>query len=327
VVPEAPRYKRELRPELIRGSAVAVSEGRLLASCGAVGGRREVGLVRHNKYYKARVARAAGGRRGVCELLAPDAPLAAARGFRSPDDLRVGEPVYAILNRTSAEFLLAEGRLAGKRPDGSRLEVSLGLLPGAPGAVLLDGHGNLLGLGLTGTGPVSSAAAAAGLAPGLANRDLGPVTTRPAAAAPSVDLGPALPPLLVRTGPEDDDDSAGTAPMRATPEAVGARAGVTRAEDEGEAVPDGWSGWGGGPHRGTSAVDRVADGVAGVGGRATAGALDQAREQAAGALGRAREQAAGALGRRPAGPGDGRRGGPHREPRRNVLGHAGRSRG
>ena len=116
VVPEAPRYKRELRPELIRGSAVAVSEGRLLASCGAVGGRQEVGLVRHNKYYKAWVARAAGGRRGVCELLAPGAPLAAAPGFRSPDDLRVGEPVYAVVSRTSAEFAVAEGRVTGKRP-------------------------------------------------------------------------------------------------------------------------------------------------------------------------------------------------------------------
>ena len=42
--------------------------------------------------------------------------------------------------------------------------------------MLLDGHGNLLGLGLTGVGPVLSAAAAAGFAPGLANRDLGPTT-------------------------------------------------------------------------------------------------------------------------------------------------------
>ncbi len=42
--------------------------------------------------------------------------------------------------------------------------------------MLLDGHGNLLGLGLTGAGPVSSAAPVSGLAPGLANRDLGPAT-------------------------------------------------------------------------------------------------------------------------------------------------------
>src|SRR3712207_6578839 len=55
VVPEAPRYKKNLRPELIRGSAVAVAPDTLLASCRVVGQREQVGVVRHNKYRLAQV--------------------------------------------------------------------------------------------------------------------------------------------------------------------------------------------------------------------------------------------------------------------------------
>ena len=46
VVPSAPRRKADLRPDLIQGSAVAVSADTLLASCLVVGGRTRVGLVR-----------------------------------------------------------------------------------------------------------------------------------------------------------------------------------------------------------------------------------------------------------------------------------------
>jgi hypothetical protein len=44
VVPEAPGHKRELRPALIAGSAVAVSPDTLLARCEAIGRPSRVGL-------------------------------------------------------------------------------------------------------------------------------------------------------------------------------------------------------------------------------------------------------------------------------------------
>ena len=92
-MPDAPRYKEDLRPELIRGSAVAVAEGTVLASCRVVGRRESVSLVRHNKYRQALVVSAdAGGE--VCALqVPPNTPLNVAEGVRSLGILRAGEPV------------------------------------------------------------------------------------------------------------------------------------------------------------------------------------------------------------------------------------------
>jgi len=159
VVPDPPRRKRDLRPGLVGGSAVAVSADTLLVACRAVGGRGRVGLVRHDKY---RLARAAPrpGQPEVCELRAPPGtPLVPVRGVRGLGGLGPGEPVYALVSRDGARFALAAGRLTGgpAGPGGSRLATSLEL-PAAPpgpaagplGAVLFDSRGNLVGLAVTG---------------------------------------------------------------------------------------------------------------------------------------------------------------------------------
>src|SRR3954466_2414999 len=44
VVPDPPRRKQDLKPELIRGTAVAVAPDTLLARCQAVGQRRQAGV-------------------------------------------------------------------------------------------------------------------------------------------------------------------------------------------------------------------------------------------------------------------------------------------
>src|SRR3954454_12337249 len=88
VVPDPPRYKKDLRPGLLRGSAVAVSDRTLLASCAAVGGGGRVGLVRHRKYEIAQVLRPKGTERsGICLLTAPGAALQPARACRPPADI------------------------------------------------------------------------------------------------------------------------------------------------------------------------------------------------------------------------------------------------
>jgi hypothetical protein len=184
LVPDAPARKAEVAPGMVRGSAVAVDAGRLLASCRAVAGRERVGLVRHNKYRLARVV-ASGAADEVCVLSAPDAPLNVAAGFRSLGDLRPGEPVYALASRGGAEPELAEGRMAdGGAGDGSRIVAALALPPDVLSAVLFDGDGNLLGLGAAaGAGRTIAGPVTALLAPGLANRDAGIATPAPAAAA------------------------------------------------------------------------------------------------------------------------------------------------
>ena len=71
--------------------------------------------MRHRKYEIAQVSRPKGTERsGICLLTAPGAELQPARAYRPPADIRPGEPVYALVNRTSDDFLLGAGRRDGR---------------------------------------------------------------------------------------------------------------------------------------------------------------------------------------------------------------------
>ena len=179
VVPSAPRRKADLRPDLIQGSAVAVSADTLVANCLVVGGRARVGLVRHNKYRMARVTADAHGQ--VCRLTVAEGPLTPVAGLRSFADLRVGEPVVALASRSSAEVAAAPGWLAGKgSADDPFLEATPAVPAGNRSAVLVDGFGNLIGLGAAAPvagGLVLAVPVGPAAAPSLANRDLGERTS------------------------------------------------------------------------------------------------------------------------------------------------------
>ena len=199
VVPSTPASKQALRPNLIAGSAVAVARNRLLVSCNAVGGRSRVGLVRHNKYRIAQAAPAESGGQ-VCALTVTDTPLTAASTYRDRRDLRVGEPVYALSNRTNADVALTGGTLMAKASTSGQLKTSIVLPAATRSAVLIDGRGNLIGLA-SNTSPDQNGTLAVSLAswllPQQANRDLGPPATGLASAALTPDaLGPRLFSLL-----------------------------------------------------------------------------------------------------------------------------------
>lgn len=173
VVPSAPRRKADLSPDLIKGAAVAVAADTLLADCRATEGRTSVGLVRHNKYRIAKVTH--GGAGQVCLLTVSEGPLNPAAGYRSFADLRVGEPVTALASRTSAKVVMAQGWLIGKGSDGNPLLEASSLVPASHSVVLVDGFGNLIGVGMAesdagGVLRASPVATAAG--PFLARRDL-----------------------------------------------------------------------------------------------------------------------------------------------------------
>jgi hypothetical protein len=171
VVPNAPQHKRDLRPELIRGSAVAVSNSSLLASCGALGGSERIGLVRHGKFRIARLSATDPGR-DICVLDVADVPLNVAREYRNPTDLAVGEPVYAVTNRTKADFSLIEGRVIGAFGVVPSLETSLVLPAGMLSAVVFDRYGSLVGLGAPAPGSQTLVTPiTATLAPTLVVRD------------------------------------------------------------------------------------------------------------------------------------------------------------
>jgi hypothetical protein len=210
VVPDPPRRKQDLKPGLIRGTAVAVAPDTLLASCQAVGERRQVGVVRHNKYRLAQVSPGLQPDQDVCALHVADAPLNVAGGFRSFPDLRVGEPIYAVVSRTGAEYAMAEGQLVAKGgANSSLLETTLALPPGTLSAVLFDAGGNLVGLGSGGPtvdSVVVGAPLSAALAPGLAQRDLGPPAQATRVAEIAVQEPPAQRRLWVWRDAQRDSD-------------------------------------------------------------------------------------------------------------------------
>ena len=199
VVPSAPARKQDLRPDLIAGSAVAIAPDRLLASCSAVGGRSQVGILRHNKYRIAKAAPAESGGQ-ICALTVTNVPLTVAATFRDREDLRLGEPVYALSNKTSADVALTGGTLMAKVPSSAELKTSIMLPPRTMSAILIDGRGNLVGVA-TNASPDQNGTLATTLAPwllpDLASRDLGPPRTGLLSAALSPDaLGPGLLSLL-----------------------------------------------------------------------------------------------------------------------------------
>ena len=173
VVPSAPRRKADLSPELIKGAAVAVAADTLLADCRATEGRTRVGLVRHNKYRIAKVTH--GGAGQVCLLTVSEGPLSPAAGYRSFADLRIGEPVTALASRTSAKVVLAQGWLVGKGSDGDPFLEASSLVPASRSVVLVDGFGNLIGVGPAGPdadGVLLASPVATAAGPFLARRDL-----------------------------------------------------------------------------------------------------------------------------------------------------------
>jgi hypothetical protein len=198
MAPGAPSGRVRAPPELVQGSAVAVSHRTLLASCDAVGGQGQVRVARRSSHRAARAAGADEGRR-VCALEPADADLRPVEAYRRFDDLRVGEPVLAVASRSSRDFVLARGWLVAKGgPADPFLETTLVLPPGARSAVLFDGFGNLVGLGSAGPASESVVLAApvpAALAPGLAPADLGDSPALLASLAPE----PTAPPRPVTT--------------------------------------------------------------------------------------------------------------------------------
>jgi hypothetical protein len=167
LVPAAPSEEPE--PGRIRGSAVAVAADTLLATCGSMGQREEVGLLRRSAHRVApRVA--TDHERRICALRLPGEELRPPHAYRSFADLRVGEPVLAVASRTSRSFTVERGWLVGKGGAADPyLETTLVLPPGTLSAALFDAFGNLIGFGAA--GPASdSTLLAAPVPPGLASR-------------------------------------------------------------------------------------------------------------------------------------------------------------
>ena len=202
VVPNPPRYKKNLDWRDIAGSAVAVAPTTLVAACTVVEGPRRIGLVRHGKVRAARITARDGN--GLCLLAVDEGPLNLPPARRDPETLRPGEPVFAIRSVSNADYRLAPGRV-GATGAAPLLATSVAL---DKGAILFDAYGALIGAV---AGPDGGALALTdALAPAtLAPSGLGPVLpwllppgagegrTRLFRDDPDRDDGPAAPPAAV----------------------------------------------------------------------------------------------------------------------------------
>jgi hypothetical protein len=174
VVPSPPPLRTSVTSDMIRGSAVAVASDTLLVGCRAVYGREWVGVVRLGMYRLARVE-SARSNQDVCVLRAPDAPLTPVPEFRRLGDLRRDELVYAVVNQTSSDLAVAEGRVAARERNAAyQVETNPPLPRTAQSVVLIDGRGTLIGLAAAGTSArpvILAGAVTTRLAPRLALRD------------------------------------------------------------------------------------------------------------------------------------------------------------
>ena len=205
VVPDPPRRKKELRPELIRGSAVAVAPDTLLASCRLVSQRREVGVVRHRKYCIARVVRPQSDQ-DVCALRVANAPLkrrqwlpqlcGSARGRARLCGRQSHERRVSLRGRASGR----EGRPGRSVPGDYAAAAAAYLERGAVRRRCQSG-------GPTEDSLVLGAPLSAVLVPRLAQRDLGP------SVAPVIAMAVQKPKrrLWIMRDEQDGDDDGGSA--------------------------------------------------------------------------------------------------------------------
>jgi hypothetical protein len=135
------------RSRPIRGSAVAVAADALLTSCTGIGSHSTVGIVRRSSFRLARVSGADGDRR-LCMLRPAGEELRTAHAYRPFDDLQVGEPLLAVVSRTSRSFTLVRGWLVAKGGSADPfLETTLAVPADTMSAAVFDTYGNLVGFG------------------------------------------------------------------------------------------------------------------------------------------------------------------------------------
>ena len=150
VVPNPPSLAHDFKPEMIRGSAVAVGPATLLASCRIVSDRRQLVVTQYNQYARADLV-AADPVSSICTLRVPDGvALTPVTSWRSIEALREGQPVFVLVSRSPYDLIVAHGQLIVKHEDGGWLETTLPLPVYALSAVLFDDAGHLIGLGSAG---------------------------------------------------------------------------------------------------------------------------------------------------------------------------------
>lgn len=134
---------------IAQGSAVAISEHRLLTNCHVVRDRPLIKIMQDQKAVKAEATLvAADNDTDRCVIETNDITLVPIGGIRNLDSLSIGERVFAVGSPLSFERTLSEGLISGIRHESSRnlVQTSAPLGHGSSGGGLFDERGNLVGI-------------------------------------------------------------------------------------------------------------------------------------------------------------------------------------
>jgi len=139
VVPEPPRWKKDVTPDKIKGTAVVIGQGEFLVACSLVADASGVGLARVNKYYVASLVRRTDD--GACLLAAPDAPVNLPSWRRARPDAARAERVILLSANGVRDISARTATLFGGA-------LRSGSSPVSSPAVAFDRFGAIIGLAL-----------------------------------------------------------------------------------------------------------------------------------------------------------------------------------
>jgi serine protease Do len=146
-IPASSPANLRMKNDLSLGSAVAISENRLLTNYHVIDGRPYVVVKQGERYEKAVIV---SGHRETdrCILSVATAALRPVKGFRKFFNLVIGEAVYTIGSPQGLENTLGQGIISGKRElsDIRLIQTTAQISKGSSGGGLFDNFGNLIGM-------------------------------------------------------------------------------------------------------------------------------------------------------------------------------------
>lgn len=147
LAPSVWRVEGKLEGGISQGSAIAVTNNRLVTNCHVVEGALKI-IVRQGKAELVAKLQASEPAKDRCVLEVAETQLKPVTGVRPYVDLKVGEPLYTLGAPSGLDLTLADGILSGLREDeGVRfVQTTAPISPGSSGGGLFDARGNLVGI-------------------------------------------------------------------------------------------------------------------------------------------------------------------------------------
>ena len=132
---------------LSQGSAVAITKNIMITNCHVIEKLSYIVFIYEGSAYPA--VRVAGDeKKDLCYIKSTRKNLYPVQSFKSSNNIKVGEEVYAIGSPNGLENTLSEGIVSGIREDNNitLIQTNAAISPGSSGGGLFDASGNLIGI-------------------------------------------------------------------------------------------------------------------------------------------------------------------------------------